>query len=235
MYAATREEVLELFQQAKRSGLSLDIMSELAGRSLVPAMKRLKYSTDNHIVIIVGGGTNGSCGLAGARHLVNNGFQVQLIMLEAPANEAARAHLKVAEEMHLPIWYWQDESITCAELLNNADIIIEAIFGHGLIGDPRGAYAEVLDGMRQISADIISFDIPAGLDIENGMPGKYCIKPKVIIALGIMKKVLENYIKISGSQLTIFIADLGVPSMFYDMIQARCRPTFNADGLIEVI
>lgn len=188
MNRATREDLVELLNQANKSGLDMFLLTDVAGRSILSLFKRLELDRNNHIIVVVGGGANGACGIAAARNLMNMKYQVQLIVLNEPERECARRQLQIAEEMHVPIWYWRDESSKCADLIGGADIIIEAIVGHGLQNKMSDDLVDFIEGINYVNKKVISFDIPAGFDVQNGLPTNTCVKPDVILALGLDRK-----------------------------------------------
>jgi hydroxyethylthiazole kinase-like uncharacterized protein yjeF len=235
MQGALKAEVMELFEQARVAGLSMELMTESAGKSVISVFNRLGIEKESHIVIVVGGGTNGACGLSAARHLANYGFQIQVIYAGEATCIHNKYHLNILESMHMPVWFWRSEASACVNLLKDADVVIEAIVGHGLVGKPNKDFLDILEGLGGCRARIISYDIPAGLDFENGLPNAYTVKADAVIALGVMKKALLNYKKYKNFDLKIFVSDIGIPAIFYDLVSTPARPKFEFDGIVQVL
>ncbi len=231
-YYASADEMEKLDRIAVESGLEVMQMMELAGWHMLGVFKRMRIKKSSHIAIVVGPGNKGGDGLAAARHLINHGYNVQLILMTAKVKTDAKHHLRLAETTNTPIWYWNKESSRCVRILGMADVIIDALIGYHLEGTPRNQYRDVIEGINMQKAKIISYDLPTGVDPTTGIPTAVSIKAFATLTLALPKKLFETKKgrKVSGR---IFLADIGIPAILYDQIQARCRPNFRG-GMIEL-
>src|SRR5215472_14665029 len=100
-------------------------MMENAGRSL--AELAIDRFSPGSVTVLAGPGGNGGGGLVGARHLANRGCQVQVVLSEQDRLTPVPAHqADILGRMGIPI----------AERPPPADLVIDALIGYSLRGDP---------------------------------------------------------------------------------------------------
>jgi hydroxyethylthiazole kinase-like uncharacterized protein yjeF len=59
-----------------------------------------------------------------------------------------------------------------SEEVEDADVVIDALFGTGFHGEPRPEAAAVIEAMNESGAPVVSVDIPSGVDASTGeVPG----------------------------------------------------------------
>jgi len=141
-------------------------MMENAGRSL--AELAIDRFSPGSVTVLAGPGGNGGGGLVGARHLANRGCQVQVVLSEpgrltpVPAHQAdilGRMGIHIAERPPL------------------ADLVIDALIGYSLRGDPAGAAAELIAWANDQPAPVLALDTPSGLDLTTGALGTRPSRP----------------------------------------------------------
>jgi NAD(P)H-hydrate epimerase len=117
--------------------------------------------------------------------------------------------------------------------LAQADLIVDALIGYGLTGDPRGPVAEWIDGANAANRPILSLDAPSGLDTTTGIPGHPCIRAAATLTLALPKTGL---LALSARPLVgdLYLADIGVPPELYRRIGIEVGPLFADDTLIRV-
>jgi NAD(P)H-hydrate epimerase len=232
LYHATAEEMKALDAEAVKRGIDIRQMMELAGWHMLAIFKKLRIKQNARIVVVAGKGNKGGDGIAAARHLSNNGYSVQIIMLAKRISKESKHHLNIADAMGVPIWYWKDSKSTAIEILGSADVVIDALIGYRLEGSPRNQYAEIIEGLNMKSTKMISYDLPTGVNPTTGVPTAHFIKADATLSLALPKKLFESAEarKYCGR---IFLADIGIPSYVYDVVHARSRPDFKGD-IIEL-
>ena len=141
---------------------SIDLM-ERASRQI---FKWIKKRVDKTVKIIVyaGPGNNGGDGLAVARMLANNNYEVEvnLIMFTDKTSNDFNVNLKRLEEV---------ESIQINKVKNQSDLkdidadslIIDAIFGSGLSRPAEGLSADAIHHINNQHTVKLAVDIPSGL------------------------------------------------------------------------
>ncbi|NUR27642.1 MAG: hypothetical protein HOV83_17670 [Catenulispora sp.] len=111
-------------------------MMENTGRSLA-----VEVFAPRRVVVLAGVGGNGGGGLVAARHLANRGREVHVVLTE-PAD-----HYAGVPEHQLKILSHLGVSVTNSGTppADNADLIVDALIGYSLVGDPTGRAAELID------------------------------------------------------------------------------------------
>ena len=123
-------------------GIQLLLMMENAGRSLALLAKQLLSDEDDDedalqdrpIVVLAGRGNNGGGGLAAARHLLNWGAWVQIVLTHLPTDlppGAMKDQLSILHKMGAPL-AWAEEGWE----LPPADLVVDALIGYGIIRRP---------------------------------------------------------------------------------------------------
>ena len=167
--------------------ISLLQMMENAGRALATVARDLLAGdiVDRPIVVLAGRGNNGGGGLAAARHLLNWGAWVQVICSYAPeayAGAPAR-QLAALQAMDAPLAWAED-----GWELPPADLVIDAIIGCGLRGEPRGNARNLIQLANSSVAPILSLDVPSGMDSEDGRAFNPHVAAAATLTLGLAQE-----------------------------------------------
>ena len=57
-----------------------------------------------------------------------------------------------------------------------ADLIVDALIGYSLQGDPRGDSRDLIDWANSAEAPVLSLDTPRGLNVITGMAATPCLQ-----------------------------------------------------------
>lgn len=217
----TREEIIAIEHNEFDTGVNAFELMKNAGLSIANTLKViLKTKTD--ILILAGSGNNGGDGSVAAKHLVKF-FDVTIIYIKIPKSSEAKAAysdiintdvtiLKITEDISL------DEIL---ERMETAEVIVDAIFGTGLKSRVRTPTNLILNKLSQLeNPNVISIDIPSGMDCNTGE--WYCdqFSPKTIISMQFSKKcfIAIEEDKETYPDLDIFIVDIGIKPTSYSYI-----------------
>ena len=168
------------------------------------------------VCIFCGTGNNGGDGFVIARHLLNAGFAVTVVVCGniAKIRGDARINLDILTGLGLKIERLDmegtdDFDARVTKLANEANMIIDAIFGTGLIGALRDEYKQLIESINELGCPVLSVDIPSGLDCDTGLPLGTAIKANCTVTFVAVKKgfAFENTRPYTGD---IFIASIGV-------------------------
>lgn len=173
----------------------------LAGVSSKSLMEKAGISISNRIAQIVGHGTiltligpgkNGGDGLIAATHLKDSGFQSKVLMI----SEISEIKLyEKAEESGVELYKFsnpQDQNLLIKKLLEESDLILDAIYGIGLnrpIAQPVSSLIESVNHFRTTHPDkkIVALDIPSGLNPDSGIADKTTLKADITLSIGFVK------------------------------------------------
>jgi len=171
------------------------VLMENAGRSCAELIKSELDSVENPAVcIFCGKGNNGGDGYVIARHLLNSGFDVRVVLVGkiAEVRGDAKANLDLLLKLGLEINELDingaDVRKCAAATAQGADMVVDAVFGTGLRGQLNPEYKELIGAINQCSCPILAVDIPSGLDCDTGKPLEAAVKAKYTVTFGAMKK-----------------------------------------------
>lgn len=162
-------------------------------------------------VILCGPGNNGGDGFVVARLLKDAGWPVRLGLL----GEAAA--LKGDAKIHAGHWDGPIEPLA-PDLLEGADIVVDAIFGAGLSRPPEG---QALAALQAISKRIcVAVDIPSGVDGDSGEVLGFA--PEARLTVTFFRKK-PGHLLLPGRHLCgeLVVADIGIPDTVLDEIAPK--------------
>jgi NAD(P)H-hydrate epimerase len=181
--------------------IELKQMMENAGRNLA-RLSFLRFRP-SRVVVLAGPGGNGGGGLVAARHLANWGVEISVVLgKERDGLGPVPAHqLDVLDRMGVP---------TVAEP-PVADLVIDALIGYSLRGNPRGRVADLIEWTADQDAPVLSLDTPSGLDVTTGDPGRPSISAAATLTLAAPKTGLLDADTVGD----LYLADISVPPAVY--------------------
>jgi len=204
-------------------------MMENAGHNLAELARRMLDGTltGHKIVVLCGAGNNGGGGMVAVRHLHNRGADVHVKFVGDPARlkDVAAHQWRILQTMGLAKNDDPD--------LARADLIVDALIGYGLTGDPRGPVAEWIERANTAQRPILSLDTPSGLDTTTGVPGNPCIRARVTLTLalpktGLLTPTAQPFVG------DLYLADIGVPPELYERLGIEVGPLFADDTIIRL-
>jgi len=199
----------------ERFGISVDWLMEAAGWQVARFVRE-------RAAVICGVGNNSGDGLAAARHLHRWGRLVRVCCvdvtrLRGPAARELEALGKLGIEVSHDL------------KLDEAEVIVDAIFGTGLSRAPEGKFGEWIESINSFGKPVVAVDVPSGLDADSGVAYAPTVQADVTITLGLPKPGLLKL----GSR--VLVADIGVPFEAYAAIGIAVPPDLFAKGeLVEL-
>lgn len=213
-------------------GIALMQMMEHAGHNLALLAKVLLDHdlADRPIVILAGRGNNGGGGLVAARHLLNWGAWVQIVLTHpVDAYTAVPAHqLRILQAMDAPL-AWAEQGWE----LPPADLVIDAIIGYGLQGEPRDKARDLIHLANSSVAPILSLDAPSGLDTATGALHTPHIRASATMTLALPKTgLLTPAAQVAVGEL--YLADISVPPALFTELALTVPPIFAEAPLLPL-
>lgn len=175
-------DVVALEQRIARDGTSLLELMTRAGTTLARAVK-VHAVPGAAVVILAGSGNNGGDGWVAARALAAADRNVTLVSKTAPeeltAEPARTAALESASIGSFDLAIVPSDA-ELARLLENADVIVDAILGTGFAHDRvREPYATWICLTNEAHNDhgtpLVAADCPSGLNAQTGATASECI------------------------------------------------------------
>lgn len=200
-------------------GIGLLQMMENAGRNLADlAISRYAPSS---CTVLAGPGGNGGGGLVAARHLHDRGVAVTVVPSTTDPAGAPGAQLATLSRMGVPI---VDEPPP-------ASVVIDALIGYSLRGDPRGSIAELIRWANAQAAPVLALDLPSGLDASTGRVGDPCVVADATLTLALPKVGLFEAPEVVGA---LYAADISVPPSVFTGLGLTVVAPFAAGTILRL-
>lgn len=151
------------------AGVSFSEMMETAGVSTARAvLERLRDDVKN-ITVICGRGKNGGDGFVVAEEISKCLFyNVSVILaMGEPREELQRSKFERLKDTDISIMDYTANESAVFDIINEADVIIDAIFGIGFSGDLGGELGELIEAVNASHSRVFACDIPSGLSADS--------------------------------------------------------------------
>lgn len=218
----TAEQMREVDRLAvEEFGLLLIQMMENAGIRLVElALQRFEPQA---VAVLCGSGGNGGGGLVAARHLANHGVRVAVTLGADPnrLGEVPRHQLSILERMGVRV---TPEPI-------EAELVLDALIGYSLHGNPRGRAAELIGWANEQGAPVCSLDVPSGLDSTTGVIRDPCVRATATLTLALPKTGLGGAPSVVGE---LYLADISIPPVVYAKLGTELGPVFSPGPILRI-
>ncbi|MFO7533582.1 MAG: NAD(P)H-hydrate epimerase [Candidatus Limnocylindrales bacterium] len=220
-------------------GIGILQMMEQAGSHLAETV-RLELGGDlsgRRVVVATGPGNNGGGGLAAARHLVNRGAAVRVV-LARPARRSSEASrhqlatlLAMGTDCRVATYDLPDHELVAA--MGSADAVVDAIVGYNLSGPPRDDVARLIGHVVEAHRPVISLDLPSGLDPDSGLVSGIAVTAAATMTLALPKPGLTvaDGPRHSGR---LYLADIGLPPAVYHRLGLDVGTLFAASRIVRV-
>lgn len=215
----TAEEMREIDRvMVEELHIELVQMMENAGRNLAD-LALVRFAPER-VTILAGRGGNGGGGLVVARHLANRGAHVQVVLAHQleELTAAARHQLEIVGRM----------GVTVTLDLPDADLVIDALIGYSLRGDPRGKSGDLIQWANRQPAPVLSLDIPSGLDATTGRARVPCVRATATMTLALPKAGLMRAREVGE----LYLADISVPPAAYRSLGLDVPALFRDGALL---
>jgi hydroxyethylthiazole kinase-like uncharacterized protein yjeF len=217
----TTEEMYQADRLAEASGIdSLDLM-ENAGRAIFEAI--VDRYEQGLVAVLCGPGNNGGDGFVVARLLQDAGWPVTLGLL------GDKSLLKGDAATNAERWTGEIKPLA-AEMLDEAAIIVDAIFGAGLSRDLSPEFISLVDAINASDAPCVAVDVPTGIQGTTGQMMGSAVRANASITFFRKKPghlLLPGRIHCGD----VICADIGIPDGVLDDIQPLTQENTPANWL----
>lgn len=210
----TRERVRRVDAEAvARYGIPGIVLMENAARQVADVAQRmLETSGGRRVLIVCGGGNNGGDGLAAGRHLHNRGYETTLVLTRRieQYDGDARTNLDICRAMRLNLVEADADPATVLRHLPPHHLILDGLLGTGLSSEVRPPLTEVIAWVHSQETEVLSIDIPSGLDCDTGRPLGCAVRATATLSLvGVKKGFTHSHAGPFVGRL--HVADIGAP------------------------
>jgi NAD(P)H-hydrate epimerase len=156
----------------------LELM-ERAGLGVARAVEQV--ARDGAVAVVCGKGNNGGDGFVAARVLREAGRSVRVLCTAPPDEYSGDARTNLER---LP--GESPRELDGATSLD-ATVVVDALLGTGFEGTPRGAVAEAIAAVNAVRAEVVSVDVPSGVDGSSGVVAADAVNATVTVTFQLGK------------------------------------------------
>jgi len=205
----------EIEERAEKSGFSRLLMMENAGRAVAEVVSELFDPIFYpNILAVCGTGNNGGDGAASARQLQPKA-KINVILLgklDKVKTEEAKLQWKLIKDSQIKVYEVSeaDELGQLSKLFDNADVILDGIFGTGIrppLGEPFSSAIKLINKSRGLK---VAIDLPSGLDPDSGNDAGLAVHADVTVALHALKPGLLRRTDLTGY---VVVKSIGIPNV----------------------
>lgn len=186
---------------------------------------KLRFTKNDHILVICGSGNNGGDGLAIARMLYLDDYDVEIAFVgnKEKATDSTLIQLEIISEYGIK--YTSDihnidyKSYTC---------IIDAIFGIGINRCIEGKYYDIIAGINESNAKTVSIDVPSGINSDNGNIMGIAVKAAFTVTFAFYKAGLFLFPAASYAG-EIILKEIGITG--HSLVNKPQLYTYNEEDL----
>lgn len=186
---------------AMAGGIAGETLMEAAGWAVAREVRR--RFPPCRVAVLCGPGNNGGDGFVIARLLGRHGFGVRLALLGEVENLKGDAAIMAGR------WNGGSEALT-VDVLDRAQLVVDALFGAGLARPLDGAAADVIGEIRRRKLPVVAVDVPSGVDGDTG--AVLGLAPQAVATVTFFRKK-PGHLLYPGRALCgeVVVADIGIP------------------------
>lgn len=192
-------EVPVLDANAAFLGVATSTLMRNAGDAVAKAVE--KRFNPKRVVVVCGTGNNGGDGLVCAVRLHHKGVEVSCVLAGSAKHLRrleARDAYDEATRLKIPVFEWGSPGFE--SVVKSADVLVDAVLGTGLLGEPRGAVREAIELVNGARKPVVAVDVPSGFGTMAA------VRPSLTVTFHDVKTGMDE--KNSGE---IVVEPIGIP------------------------
>ena len=202
------------------------MLMERAGAGVVACLQeQLGALRGKIITILCGKGNNGGDGFVVARLLHKQRAKIHVLTL-APATDlsrdAATMYRQLVRTAGKTVIKPFSSTNQAQSMLQDSDVIIDALLGTGLANPVTGRYADAIESINQARRLTVAVDLPSGIQADTGEVLGRAVRADLTVTFGLPKLGLFQNQGIDHAG-RVEIVDIGIPPAYVDAIGSRIR------------
>jgi len=187
-----------------------------AGDAVFQVLKST-YPLHKKILVLCGAGNNAGDGYVVARLAKQAGFDVSVMSLIDPATLKNEALLAYQDWSNIA-----ENSAAEISLIDEADMIIDALLGTGLAREVSAEWADWIDAVNASGKPVIAVDVPSGLIADTGIIAGHAIQAaQTVCFIGLKQGMFTARANdVCGD---IIFNDLALPVEVYSHVEADAQ------------
>ncbi|NPV02909.1 MAG: NAD(P)H-hydrate dehydratase [Brevinematales bacterium] len=202
MKVISKERMRDIDTRAARDyGIPSVVLMENAGNALFRAInENIPDYRRKHFVVFCGSGNNGGDGAVVARKLFLDGAPVMVVFVAdiSKASGDNKTNFDILRALDVPAFSGTTarECEMALPLLDNYDVIIDAIYGIGFRGEPdqhmTNVFNYIVERRKTHGATVVAADIPSGVYADGGRAGS-SVFADITVTFGAPKPGIIDY------------------------------------------
>jgi NAD(P)H-hydrate epimerase len=208
----TNAEMAAADRLAAAGGVAVDALMRAAG--IAVATVTASRFPRGRVLVLCGPGNNGGDGFVAARILAAQGRAVRVAAL-GPLAALRGAAARAASAWTGPV------AALAPDCLDEADIVVDALFGAGLGRDIDGVARATIEALAARGLPVVAVDVPSGVDGDTGAVRGCAAAARVTVTFFRRK---PGHLLLPGRQLCgeTLCAEIGLPAGVLATIAPRC-------------
>lgn len=208
----TPKDMMAVDSNAEELGIPKSALMENAGKSVADHI--IDILDPCKIVIFAGTGGNGGDGFVAARHLLNNGYNVELFFIGRPDRIKSHETLQnwtAIQNINFGLNSLKVKTIEDSSSLKKvtAPVIVDALLGTGVKGKLREPISSAVDIINKSEGIKIAVDVPSGLDPLTGEVEDKAVEADFTLTFHEIKDGLKKAaVRYVGN---VILYDIGIP------------------------
>ncbi|MGB9978940.1 NAD(P)H-hydrate dehydratase [Methanobacterium sp.] len=208
----TPKDMMAIDSNAEELGIHKSALMENAGKSIADHI--IDILDPCKIVIFAGTGGNGGDGFVTARHLLNNGYNVDLFLIGHSDRIKSAETLQnwtAIQNINSGLNSLKVETIEDSSSLKKvtAPVIVDSLLGTGVKGKLREPISSAIDIINKSEGIKISVDVPSGLDPLSGEVNDKAVEADFTLTFHEIKTGLKKAaVRYVGN---VILYDIGIP------------------------
>lgn len=218
MIVLTTKQMKKVEQLMNQTGLSYLDMMQNAGLAAFRYVSEKTQIGKKRCVVLCGNGNNAGDGFVFAREYYENGGEVSVVLCcSTPQTPESLQMFQVLQAYPIEIINLAVNPDMVKERIDEAHIIIDAIYGTGFHGELSSGMGSVIDYVNDSDVTRVALDIPSGVNADTGEFGDTYFKAGVTLCFAAPKPahVNEESKKCCGN---IRICDIGITKSVIYMV-----------------
>jgi len=196
----------------EKYGVNTLALMERAGSAVAHFVLR-EFPELRRIAVLCGKGNNGGDGFVAARVLADAGRAVTVLLLGNPADLQGDAREMYAKLPRPPLLAAEETALDTApvsDLLEHADLFLDAAVGTGFKPPLRGVAAALASRINALDVPVVAVDLPSGWDADS----RQANSPDAFRADAVVTFTAPKVAHLFGNMTRggIVVADIGSPA-----------------------
>lgn len=238
MHILTSKQMYAAECNAVERGIGFPQLMENAGTACAKLIKKHFCITEDKpqkILVICGKGKNGGDGFVIARKMREYGCDVKIMLAcGEPKDDISKNMFSLAEVMGIDILTYNNNLTLLKTHIEEADIIVDAIFGTGFSGALNQSLSALAKAVNSADAKTVAIDVPSGADCDAATVDGAVFKADMTIAISAYKPIhiLKPYNVFCGRTV---VADIGMTESDFKKLESATCFTLDAKEIKKML